>query len=156
MKARSILLISLINIVLVLLESSFLNTLFDTKIILCLVFSFCIALFVADRAQYAFVSALIGGMLIDLLGVNVIGITPVILIASLVLFTYIRKLFLKNLFVNIFFIYLINIIYMTLTFDPKFSFHPSFLVSATLNLVITSAFVYIIHRFSIVRHGYRL
>jgi hypothetical protein len=156
MKTRSILIISLINLMFALLESSFFNTVFDSKIIICLVFAFCIALFVADRVQYAYVSALIGGLLIDFLGVNVIGITPVILIASLAVFTYVKKLFLKNLFVNIFFIYLMNIIYILLTIEPRFSFHAGFLVSSVFNLCIVSVFVYIIHRFSTVRHGYRL
>lgn len=96
-----IFLVILINIVFGVIQTSFfsglVNNLFVPNLILILAFS----LMYKDLNELSLMSAFVGGLILDLLGFNIIGLSSLAMVGSLYLFSIIRRHVSKSWFTNL-------------------------------------------------------
>ncbi|KKS21866.1 MAG: hypothetical protein UU80_C0018G0002 [candidate division WWE3 bacterium GW2011_GWA1_41_8] len=88
--------LSFINIVLVLLQTSFLFEFFGSAANPNIVLAFSFSLLFLGRKEEALFSAFVGGLLLDLSGFTIPGLSPLIFLSSIYLGIFIRKYIFKN------------------------------------------------------------
>ncbi|OGC51043.1 hypothetical protein A3A69_01880 [candidate division WWE3 bacterium RIFCSPLOWO2_01_FULL_37_15] len=90
------LILLIINILLSLVQVSFVPVLFSNNIYLNLVLAFSFGFLALNKTKEAYISALIGGLIIDSLGVVAIGISSFVYCAGLYSAYFIHEKFIKR------------------------------------------------------------
>jgi len=93
---KKILIVLTLNIFLSLVQISFVPFLFLTKIYVNLILAFAFALLALNKTKEAYTSALLGGLLMDILGVVFIGISSFFYCTSLYIAYFIHEKFIKK------------------------------------------------------------
>lgn len=111
---RNIVILIFLNTTIILVQNSFLSVLLPPTYVpnLLLALSFTFTLY--DKDTVAYMSALIGGMLFDLLTFNIVGETSLIFVASLFLFSQYRRYFSKTVFSSLLGVLISNSLYLWL------------------------------------------
>lgn len=108
---KKVLTIILLNILLVLIQTSFLRELLGDFIAPNLVISFAYALLFMNFEDTSLMSIFIGGLLLDLFGFSIVGLSPLILTGTLILFRYIKKYLFRGWLSNLVLIFLAEAVY---------------------------------------------
>jgi len=95
---RKYILLIILNIIVVLLQSSFLGELFDYSYIPDFVLVFSFAFLLDDQKELALGNAFIGGIVLDLLNLKVFGVYASVLVVLIGLVYVLQKLLVKTLF----------------------------------------------------------
>ena len=88
---KRVLLLFVVNLVLVLIQTSLFLELFGARFNPNLVLAFALVLFAYNKTATALLSCLIGGVLIDLSGVGILGLTPFIFVILMLILSYARQ-----------------------------------------------------------------
>ena len=104
----------IINIFLVLLQNSFFSEIFGVALNPNLIVGFAFALFFLDREDLYLMSGFLGGILLDLFGFSIVGLSALVITGILILFNYIRRYLFKGWVSNIVLVILGQILYVTL------------------------------------------
>lgn len=101
----------IINLILVLIQESFLGNLLGTftpNLVLAFAFSFLIL----NLDDIGFMNAFIGGVLLDLFGFETIGLSSLVFVGSLMMYFFIRKYLFRGWIFTIFSSFVVNILYL--------------------------------------------
>lgn len=79
------------NLILSLLQTSFFGELVGNVFVPNLILAFSFALMFKDLKNLSLMSAFIGGLIIDFLSFNIVGISPLVLVGSLYIFSIVRR-----------------------------------------------------------------
>jgi rod shape-determining protein MreD len=90
MKNKNYLVITIFLFILVLFQTSFFSEIFGRFLNPNLVIALVFAYLVMDKAQEAFFSAFVGGLLLDISGNTIVGLSSLILV-SIIIFTLLAK-----------------------------------------------------------------
>ncbi len=96
---------------LVLIQTSFLNVFFGPVLNPNLIIALPFALMLAGKSDYSLFSALIGGLLFDLQGHGLLGLSPLLMVTLLYAISYSRKYVFKGRLVQIILIFAAFVIY---------------------------------------------
>lgn len=144
---KKFLVITFVNILLVLLQSSFLRELVGPSNTPNLVLAFSFSLFFMDFEDMSLMSAFIGGLFLDFFGFSIVGLTPLIITGSLLLFTFVKRYLFRGWVSNVLLVFLAQIIYLGMI-SGVFSLNPPALYSATSTLLLSLVFYFINKSFS--------
>lgn len=111
---RKFLILLIINIFLVLVQGSFLRELVGPALTPNLIIAFAFSLFFAEREDLALISAFMGGLLLDLLGFSIVGISPLLIIAGLIFYKFVKQYLFKGWFTNVALVFLTQIMYVNI------------------------------------------
>jgi len=103
-----------INLVLVLLQYSFFRELFGANYNPNLVLALAFTLFFLDQEDLYLMSGFIGGIVLDLFGFSIVGLSALVITGTLILFHYIRRYLFRGWLSNIVLVILGQIVYVTL------------------------------------------
>lgn len=106
-----IVLVVLINIIFSLIQTSFFSNLVGSVFVPNIVFIFAFSLMFWDLKKLSLMSAFVGGLFLDLLGFNIVGLSSLIMVGSLNLFFIVRRHFSKGWVVNLLFFSLSLVLY---------------------------------------------
>lgn len=115
MNLKKVIILFGINLFLVLMQTSFLNVFFGAALNPDLVLAFALALLLANKSEYSLFSALIGGLIYDLRGTNLIGESALLMIAVLFAISYSRKYVFKGWPVQILSLFVSFVLYKTIS-----------------------------------------
>ena len=139
--------IILINIILGTLQISFFYRIFGGSLNPNLVAAFAFSLFFsgalafqAKRAERAYLSALVGGIFLDLMGFGTVGASSFILITCLLLAFYVKKYIFKGWATQILSLFITSIVYTVAIGLPNFYFDPKIIFSSIVTVVISVIF----------------
>ena len=142
---KKFLTIFFMNLVLVLLQLSFFGELFEGAFTPNLVLAFGFALTFGSLANSAKVSVLIGGLLLDLLGFNLVGHSSTVIIACMIMYDFIRRNVSKNVLLSAAAVFLSSLVYdKLLGMSPSLFFVQS-QISALVTLAISGIFYFLIN-----------
>ena len=136
-----------VNLILALLQSSFLRELVGVSFTPNLVIAFAASLFFMDLEDLSLMSALLGGIFLDFFGFSIVGLTPLIITGSLVLFTFVKKYLFRGWISNVVVVFLTQVVYMGLI-SGQFSSASSVLYSAFATFIFSIIFYFINQGFS--------
>ena len=147
MKSRSTLIV--LNIFSVIIQTSFLLELFGTKLNPNLVATVVFSMLLVGDTASAYLSAFVGGLLLDIVSGGVIGLGAFLFTLFVWLYSHLHSFYLRNMFVSLFFATLYFYIFrlvtaQTLVFDG-WIFAGSFLTAVMgqlLSLVFRSKSAY--------------
>ena len=97
---KKALLLLFINLILVLLQISFFGELLPSVYVPNLILSFSFAILFADLSDASYMSAFIGGLMLDLLTFGIIGVSSLTFVGFLFLFSFVRRYVSKNVLTN--------------------------------------------------------
>ncbi|MBT6401785.1 hypothetical protein HN803_08290 [candidate division WWE3 bacterium] len=108
--------VTFINIILVLIQGSFLRELMGPEIAPNLVIAFAYSLLFMGFEDISLTSIFMGGLFLDLFGFNIVGLSPLVLTGSLILFKYVKKYLFRGWLSNIVIVFLAELIYSFVIF----------------------------------------
>jgi cell shape-determining protein MreD len=100
-----------VNLILALLQLSFFGKAFGSGSTPNLVLALAFALTLAGLGGAGKMSAFLGGLMLDLLGFNIIGISSIVLVGSMIMYDFVRKNVSRNLVMNAISVFLSTMIY---------------------------------------------
>ncbi len=123
----------------VILQISFFNyfSIFSVTPNLLYIISF--ALIFALGEKYALLTAFFAGIIYDILSFGVVGITPIFILISLMLFSLLRKVFIHTSAAFFIYYYLNTLVYRAVSSGLHFS--PSYIFEGFIDLIILLFFV---------------
>ncbi len=143
---RKYLIIIFINLLLVFVQESFFleffGTVFNPHLVTSLGFSFILL----EDDHNGLASMFIGGLLLDLLGTGVIGLSSLVLIVMLLISMLVRKTFFRGLITQIFFIILTTVVFKILMNYPHIIFDKNLILSGLITSFIALLFSFVIRR----------
>jgi cell shape-determining protein MreD len=129
---------------LVLLEQSLLPVLFSFQLPV-LVFMLSLSFLATDKTNLAFFTALVGGLLMDILPANFVGLTSTFFVGLLLVISYIKNRFYNNfLFLYIFSIFIFSFLWKFLFLKEDICFSLTFFLT---NYVSFLLFTYLVKKF---------
>lgn len=132
----------IINIVLVMLQNSFFAELFGANSNPNLVLAFAFGLFFLDREDFYLMSGFLGGVLLDLFGFSIVGLSALVITGTLILFSYIRRYLFKGWLSNIVLVFVAQITYIALLSGSMSVTKPTFF--SGISTMLISVVFYII------------
>ena len=147
-----------VNLVLVLLQLSFFGELFSGSFVPNLVLALAFALAFSELADFGKMSALAGGLLLDLLGFNIIGFSPTVIISCLIIYDLIRRNVSKNVILSSFVVIISSLVYdKLLGISPTF-FAPQAIKSALVTFAAWGIFYLLTSNIStyLAKSGYKI
>lgn len=153
---KKFLIIVFVNILLVLLQTAFLRELVGASATPNLVLAFSFSLFFMDLENLSLMSAFVGGLLLDLFGFSIVGLTPLVITGSLVLVTFVKRYLFRGWISNLLLVFLAQLIYLGVI-SGAFSLDSTALYSSTTTLFLSLAFYLINQNFTwfFDQRGYR-
>lgn len=143
---KSLIIILITNIVLVLFQTSFFNILFgDYSPNLIMAFAFAVVFTL--KGEYKYLSGFIGGLFFDLLTFNIIGLTSVILILTMIMSYIIKKFFISRTYMNIVLVFISSIIFDFIIVSGTL-FNVELLVRALLTSIVSIIMYFFIYTLS--------
>jgi hypothetical protein len=140
---KKIILLIIVNLILILIQVAFVPTLFTTvgspNFILALGFTFLII----DKLEMGLQSVLIGGIMLDSMLYNHIGISSIILTIGILISFIVRKYFFKGLLTHAVFIIISSVIYSQLLIYKSFTFNLTMISNAIITTLISLIGVFI-------------
>ena len=110
---KKVLILLIVNIFLVLIQGSFLRELMGSAFMPNLVVAFAFAFFFADREDLALTSAFIGGLLQDLFGFSIVGISSLVIIGALIFFKFVKQYLFRGWMANFILVFLTQVLYVS-------------------------------------------
>ena len=141
---RKYLLVVGANIVLALVQTSFLYNLLPLKYYPNLVFSFGYSFILLGFIDYGFVSLISGGLFLDFAGVSLTGLSSILFTFLSYLGTLVRRFFTNILWVQFLFFFLVNILYLYIINYPLMTF--DYFVSAFVSCIFLGFFYWLLKR----------
>jgi rod shape-determining protein MreD len=143
---KKVVILFFINLALVLLQQSFLSVLFDYRYFVNLYLAFVIALFVQEREEEALLSALVGGLITDLLTTGPIGLSSLLVSAMLLVLRFTKKFFYRNWLVRTLLALIVFYIYTVVTNFQTRENIEHILISCLITLGFSFIFKFMIDR----------
>jgi len=156
MNAKNFFVLLMINLMLGLLQINVFPEFVGKTFYINFIFSLGFALLLLDRTQDAYVSTLIGGLIVDMLGVDIIGLSTFIMLLLLVSTFYASRLFFRGKSFKMLLILIANMLFNFIVLHPHFSFNGQLFVSGILNLVVVFITYLILQMFQIKHDRYKL
>lgn len=140
-----------INIILVLIQSSFIVEPNYIYYMPNLVLAFAYSLLLMNRSDIGLLSALIGGLLLDLISFRVIGLSSFSLVLLLLITSYIKKYVFKGIVIQLLLLFLIDLLYLLILNMPNLFIPSDYVISIILTCIFSTFFCFIqfklVHRF---------
>lgn len=111
---RKFLLLLLVNCILVLLQSAFFFELLGVFLNPNLVLALALALFFVGSTKEAFLSGLLGGLLLDLVGTSPIGLSSLVFVSMLYGLSFVRKYMFRGLVLRVLAVFIFSAGYLSL------------------------------------------
>lgn len=146
---KRVLLLIFMNLILVLLQASFLAEFLGGSLNPNLVVSLAYAFALADDDTSASLSMFIGSFFLDLQGTSIVGLSILFFVLILHLSILLRKTIFKGYGTQILFIFLSTVIYKMLISGFDFSLNFSLVFSGVITAVLAAVMAYFIRRFQI-------
>lgn len=156
MNAKNFLFLLLINLILGLLQVNVFPEIVGNFLYVNFIFSLGFALLLLDRTQDAYMSILLGGLIVDLLGVDIIGLSTFVMMLLLVLTFYISRFFFRGRAFKMLLIFTSNVIFNFFVLQPHFSFNGQLFVSGTLNLIVVFITYLVLQMFQLKHDRYKI
>jgi hypothetical protein len=141
--------IILVSLFLMILQTGFFSELFG-EIFPILIFCYSLGLFALGKTEESYLSAFVGGLLLDLVSSNFLGFSSTVFLSALLAGVAVRKVFSNSVLSHIFAIVLFQFIYFLFSLDFAFDFVISltFWVSVFSNYVTFLLFTFLLRKFS--------
>ncbi|MFA6981828.1 MAG: hypothetical protein WC243_02295 [Patescibacteria group bacterium] len=135
-----------IDLILILLQKSFFPVFFDYRYYIDLYLAFTMALFLEEKETEAFVSALVGGLLADVLGMGLVGVSSFVVTSLLLVLRFTKRFFYRNWPLRVAFALLVFYIYVAITNVENRWNVRHILISCLMTLAFTFFFRFLISR----------
>jgi hypothetical protein len=136
-----------LNIVLVLIQNSFLGELFGFSYSPNLVLALAYSLFFMDLNDLSLMSGFIGGLLLDLFGFSIVGLSALTITGTLVLFTYVKRYLFRGWTSNLVLVFLAQIVYINMLIGAG-SLPRPVIISGLSTLVFSLGFYLLVQSFA--------
>jgi len=155
---KKALLLLFINLILVLLQISFFGELLPSVYVPNLILSFSFAILFADLSDASYMSAFIGGLMLDLLTFGIIGVSSLTFVGFLFLFSFVRRYVSKNVLTNSLGVVVLQSIYVWFILGFKAIGISKLLISGVVTLLAVFMFQFILKGFLdyLGRSGYKI
>ena len=144
---KKLLIILFANLALLLFQESFTFELFGSSLNPNLIAALGFAFLFADDDSNATKSIFIGSILLDLIGVGVVGLTLVFYIVIFQLAIYVRNFIFKGVGTPLVFLLISTILYKMAVENLRWELDFRFVLSAVITLMISFVFYLVINRF---------
>jgi len=131
-----------INLILVLFQ-------LGTSFVPNLVLAFSFALVFSNLGNTGKMSAFLGGLFLDLLGFNIVGFSPVIIVGCMIMYDFVRRNISKGILINA-----LAVVFSTLVYDGVLGFSAKFfaseaVVGALFTLALCEVFYVLIRNYKL-------
>lgn len=134
---KNLILIIFINILLVLFQESFFLEIFGSELNINFVLALGFSFFFANQESDALKSLLVGGLIIDLISTNIVGITSTIFILIMLIASFIKRNIFNGLGIQVLVLILSVVIYKFIMNFQNFSFSLNILTSGLLTFIVS-------------------
>ena len=138
--------VSIVILVLVLVQESFLLEFFGSYLNPSLVIALAYGLLLTDDESLALYSGFFGGLMLDMVGVGLVGLSSLVLVVLLLVAIFIRKTVFRGFGYQLLMIVLTNVIYVLVLNFPNLGFSSGLLFSGALSGLIALAFSLVVRR----------
>jgi rod shape-determining protein MreD len=133
---RKYFIVTIVNIILIFLQESFLVELFGVAFNPNLVIALGFSLVLVDEDDLALFSVLIGGLFLDLLSTGIIGLSSLVLVLLLYMAIQARKTIYRGVFTQLIFVVITAIIYKILANYPPIVYERTLFYSGIYTSVL--------------------
>lgn len=139
---KNIWIILIVNLILALIQQSFLHEFFGGGFNPNLVLSLAFAFLLIEEDQLALISAIFGGLFLDLGLVSIIGLSPFIFLMFILFSQIIKRTVFRGVILQILLIIVSTVIYKIFLNFPELQVNYKFVVSGVLNSFISITLMY--------------
>jgi hypothetical protein len=144
---RKYFLIFIVNLILIFLQESFLSEIFGPFLNPSLVISLGYAFLLSEDDDLALFSLLVGGLILDLLGTGIIGLSSVVLVFLLLISFQVRKTIFRGVLTQIVFIIITTVIFKMISGYPPLVYNFKLILSGVANAALAVFAAQILTRF---------
>jgi cell shape-determining protein MreD len=142
---KKILILIVSNLILALMQLSFFPNLISVQINLVLALS--MAFFMIGSNKASIQSAFVGGLILDLFGIDVIGISPLVFILFIMIFNFVRNHTFNSWYFNLFLVFLASISYTNVMSLPIILFNKNVIIEGIGSTIVCGLFYLFLLRY---------
>lgn len=127
----------ILNLILVIIQESFFLELFGPSLNISLILALAFGYFLSNQEKEALDSALFGGLVIDLVNPNIIGLSSLLFVVLLLIAGVIKRYFFKGFGFQLVVVVLSVCIYKLVISYPKIHFAQELVISGIMTFILS-------------------